>query len=177
MRESIGGLSMEARYRYRDDDRIRDLEAKTEKDARVETKEQILRWHTAQDVSAYVHAKVDRMREDGTWEEVSSIVITVHPEQPDCPKLIHAWDIPKPLIGEGCTRHGGGYVYVDICRHCGLSRRVDTWATDPSSGEAGVDSVSYDDSMRETALAYYRSIAPPKKPRNRRRRADRSEAP
>lgn len=40
---------------------------------------------------------------------------------------------------------GGGVCWSEKCRHCGLEKRVDTWATDPCDGSQGHRSVEYVD--------------------------------
>ena len=41
--------------------------------------------------------------------------------------------------------HGGGVVYTDVCRRCGMRKTVDTWAQDPATGEQGFHTVIYKD--------------------------------
>lgn len=76
--------------------------------------------------------------------------ITIPAEVPDCVEgHDHHWASPYSIVGggeenPGVFGHGGGVVIVEVCRHCGLRRHTDTWATDPATGEQGLRSVEYE---------------------------------
>lgn len=84
--------------------------------------------------------------EDDPW-----IKIQVDPIPPKCLRLTasdqrtgddgrdeHDWADYQGPVG-----HGGGVIYTEVCRHCGVYRETDSWAQDPSDGEQGLDSVEY----------------------------------
>jgi hypothetical protein len=82
-----------------------------------------------------------------TWETIRitdpagwyiSVRVEVEPEEPECSEDEgHRW-VDGPVYGSG-----GGVCYRDTCSHCGLVKRVDTWATDPADGSQGHTSVEY----------------------------------
>jgi hypothetical protein len=117
-------------------------------------------WHDGENTATeYWDIEVVRrglVRDDG-GDVISLIIsrttetVTVHPAEPECEA--EDWD---PETGETLTRddghewrdsglqgHGGGVVYDETCEHCGLIRETDTWATNPETGEQGLESVSY----------------------------------
>lgn len=63
--------------------------------------------------------------------------VTIEPIEPGCTEDAHDYEDGQPF------GHGGGVVYTDICRHCGLKRRTDTWAQRSDTGEQGLVEVSY----------------------------------
>ena len=87
-------------------------------------------------------------------DELASRTLEIQPSEPPC-------------MGEdGDTRHdahdwrdgqprgnGGGVVYEDTCRRCGIQRHTDTWATDPCDGSQGHTSTSYYEADGETAIS------------------------
>lgn len=97
-----------------------------------------------------------RMAGDG-WNEVEStlwvdveirdvdgdvrrvMTVAVHPDAPACDngRLEHAWR------DTGLQGHGGGVIYRERCKHCGVMRVTDTWATRPDNGMQGLRSVRY----------------------------------
>lgn len=79
------------------------------------------------------------------------ITITIEPNEPDCTgeRDGHEWTAPWDVVGglkesPGVYGHGGGVTIREVCMHCGCGRLTDTWAQDPSTGEQGLTSVSYD---------------------------------
>lgn len=77
------------------------------------------------------------------------IQISVDPSEPDCTEAEHAWQSPYEVLGglednPGVWGHGGGVIMRECCSHCGAYRITDTWATNPSTGEEGLDSISYE---------------------------------
>jgi hypothetical protein len=43
----------------------------------------------------------------------------------------------------GVVGHGGGVRITEVCRHCGVRRITDTWATNPCDGTQGYECVEY----------------------------------
>lgn len=81
-----------------------------------------------------------------TWEAITitsptgtatRLRVAVEAEEPDCSEDDHDWR-DGPVYGSG-----GGVCYRQTCQHCGLVKRVDTWATDPADGSQGHASVEY----------------------------------
>lgn len=61
----------------------------------------------------------------------------------------HVWARPFEVVGgikenPGVWGHGGGAVYREVCKHCGMYRVTNTWAQDPVDGEQGLTSVTYE---------------------------------
>lgn len=80
---------------------------------------------------------------------------TFDPKPPECTEDEHDWYAPHSILGgleenPGVWGHGGGTISTDICKHCGCARTVDTWATNPSNGSQGHESVKYDADYLET---------------------------
>lgn len=74
--------------------------------------------------------------------------LAIHPEPPKCEGGEHEWSAPHALLGglqenPGVWGHGGGVRETVVCRHCGVYRERDTWATDPADGEQGLESIRY----------------------------------
>ena len=63
--------------------------------------------------------------------------VEVEPSEPECSEDDHDW-VDGPIYGSG-----GGVAWTSKCRHCGLRRRTDTWASDPQDGSQGHASVEY----------------------------------
>lgn len=85
-------------------------------------------------------------RADG--EEEDSDTVTLDPEEPECSESEHEWISPYAIIGglrenPGVWGRGGGVVIHRVCEHCGLTRIVDTAATDGETGQR-YESTSYD---------------------------------
>lgn len=74
---------------------------------------------------------------DETGEEDSDRV-TCEPTEPDCDDgAEHDWG------RHHVHGHGGGVIITECCLRCGCQRTTDTWAQDMSTGEQGLESVSY----------------------------------
>ena len=63
--------------------------------------------------------------------------VQIDPVEPDCTESEHSWEDGQP------HGHGGGVIYVDTCRYCGLKRQTDTWAHRSDTGEEGLTEVQY----------------------------------
>ena len=90
----------------------------------------------AEDIAAAYEAG-----DDTALDEVDTLGITWQPSEPPCAEdeghMQHSWR-------DGIVRcSGGGVIYTDTCRHCGMERTTDTWAQDPNNGSEGHTSVSY----------------------------------
>lgn len=73
---------------------------------------------------------------------------TVEPDEPSCNAGEHDWQSPLDIVGgikenPGVWGHGGGVTIDECCMHCGCRKFTDTWATNPSDGTQGHETVSY----------------------------------
>lgn len=64
---------------------------------------------------------------------------TIDPEEPLC----RAGDPDHAWRKDGLQGHGGGVLMQSYCAICGLRCTIDTWATDPETGEQGLRAVTY----------------------------------
>lgn len=85
--------------------------------------------------------------------------VAIDPPEPACVDGDdHDWQSPHEIVG-GCAENpgvhgnGGGVVIVECCMRCGCQRTTDTWAQDRSTGEQGLDSVSYDEGYYRDEIA------------------------
>jgi hypothetical protein len=76
---------------------------------------------------------------DGERDNGETHKISVDPEEPDCSEEEHHWS-ETSVRGKG-----GGVVLIHVCSHCECVRVTDTWAHDPSDGEQGLESVTYEE--------------------------------
>lgn len=83
-------------------------------------------------------------------EERARATVQCDPDEPDCPSHAkHDWQSPHEIVGgleenPGVHGHGGGVIITEVCMHCGCERVTDTWAQNPTTGEQGLESVTYD---------------------------------
>jgi hypothetical protein len=76
--------------------------------------------------------------------------VTIEAEEPECTGgEEHDWRSPYSIVGgieenPGVWGHGGGIMIQEVCMICGCGKTTDTWAQDPSDGQQGLDSVSYE---------------------------------
>lgn len=90
---------------------------------------------------------------DGRIEQVEreEQTITIEPELPDCiDSESHQWESPYSILGglkdnPGVFGNGGGVICNEVCMLCGCKKTTDTWAQNPSNGERGLTSVSYEE--------------------------------
>ncbi|NJO18565.1 MAG: hypothetical protein HC877_23410, partial [Thioploca sp.] len=80
--------------------------------------------------------------------EYESATVTLHPEEPECPKGEHEWESPFRIVGgikenPGIWGNGGGIIIDQVCIHCYAGRTKNTWAQDPQTGVQGLTSVTY----------------------------------
>jgi len=74
---------------------------------------------------------------------------SIDPEVPSCKDdNQHDWQSPYHLLGglkenPGVWGNGGGVIINEVCMVCGCLRSTNTWAQDPTTGEQGLESVSY----------------------------------
>lgn len=86
------------------------------------------------------------LRESLEWDRVT---VRIDPEEPECSATDgHDWRSPHSVVGgvkenPGVWGHGGGVIITEVCRHCGVYRVTDTWATRPDTGDQGLRSVEY----------------------------------
>ena len=81
--------------------------------------------------------------------EEESITVQIDPEEPACTESAHDWQSPIELVGgiaenPGVWGHGGGVKINEACIHCGCGKTTDTWAQNPTNGEQGLTSVTYE---------------------------------
>lgn len=74
---------------------------------------------------------------------------TLEPDEPNCSHDDgHDWQSPLEIVGgiaenPGVWGNGGGVTINECCMHCGCRKFTDTWATDPSNGTQGHETVEY----------------------------------
>lgn len=101
----------------------------------------------------YVRAVVPD--EYGDFEH-DSFEIELHPDEPACAEgHEHDWRSPYSVLGgleenPGVWGNGGGAIIKQVCAHCGAYMITDTWAQNPSTGEQGLTSVSYEDADEDS---------------------------
>lgn len=90
--------------------------------------------------------------------------ITIDPKEPDCLSgMEHDWRSPYSVVGglkenPGVFGNGGGVISKECCAHCGKYKISDSWAEDPSDGQQGLDSVSYEDADDDSKAYVERRI-------------------
>lgn len=82
----------------------------------------------------------------------------LEPDEPRCSAAQHDWQSPLEIVGgiqenPGVYGHGGGVTIDECCMHCGCRKFTDTWATDPSNGTQGHETVCYTPGHYAEALA------------------------
>ena len=112
-----------------------------------------------EDRTTWVRVEVFDIDETGaTTELLASRTFAVDPPEPECVDPAHDWRSPLSVVGgvpesPGTYGHGGGVIITMVCAHCGMYRVEDSWATDPDTGEQGLDSTTYRDPTA-TSLAW-----------------------
>lgn len=138
-----------AKYRVQDGQCGDDFEAASD-DAALEYGEEWLRsgdWVRSE--TLFLEAEVVQLQDDGAFKEtLGHVRVTLPPEAPKCSGGSHAWCSPYELLGglkenPGVFGHGGGVRIREVCKHCGVSRVTDTWATNPRDGTQGHETVEY----------------------------------
>lgn len=88
---------------------------------------------------------------DEAWQEAGMVTVAIDPPEPECRAhgVEHDWQSPHAIVGgiaenPGVWGSGGGVTSSECCMRCGCQRTTDTWAQNPSNGEQGLTSVSYD---------------------------------
>ncbi len=124
-----------------------EIEADDLDDAREQARDWVLGgdWN-ADDETFFVSVRI--LDEDG--DSVDRIVIAIDPSAPRCGSgEKHNWTAPHEIVGgleenPGVFGSGGGVKIHEACSHCGTLRVTDTWGSDRSTGEQGVETVSYE---------------------------------
>lgn len=123
-------------YTIRADNCKRKIAAETLDDAINEAREWLAVGHEGGATTRWVNGYLTWTDAEG--DEVSaSVKATIEPTVPECSDADHAWE---DLHVHG---NGGGVLIVSSCPHCACTRTVNTWAHDPSTGEQGLESVTY----------------------------------
>ena len=97
----------------------------------------------------FLQAEVVQLKDDGDFKDTLGYVrVVLQPEEPKCSGGSHVWCSPYELLGgmeetPGVFGHGGGVRIKEVCKHCGLYQRTDTWATNPCDGTQGHTSIEY----------------------------------
>ena len=79
-------------------------------------------------------------------DDHDSKTFTVQPTEPECEAgHEHEWSDHDPVQG-----NGGGVRYSERCEHCGVVRRTDTWAQNPTNGTQGHTAIEYVEPERPT---------------------------
>jgi hypothetical protein len=83
-------------------------------------------------------------------DESGGATVQLDEPEPECPHADgHDWQSPHDAVG-GCESNpgvwgkGGGVIITEVCLHCGCEKVTDTWAQDPTTGEQGLTSVTYE---------------------------------
>lgn len=117
--------------------------------------EYVRRVHISVAITTWVHVWVAETPR-GTYSSPRPTLWRHHvvqrdPEEPPCsPRTeTHQWQRPWSIVGgprdtPGLWVHGGGVLSEEVCPRCGWYRVIDTWASDPISGERGLRSVTYE---------------------------------
>lgn len=132
-----------------------DIEADTPREAAQEYVDGA-EWENASTMWHHIHVReVGRPDDEG-----ETFDITLPPPVPECCGDAHDWQSPHDLLGglkenPGVWGHGGGVKIREVCAHCGVYRVTDTWATDPETGQQGLESIEYQDADEES-LAWIR---------------------
>lgn len=100
----------------------------------------------------YLRARWSLRDEDGQKVADGVANLTLQPDAPKCvdgKRDTHDWQSPYEIVGgikenPGVWGHGGGVKIAEVCMRCGCGRHTDTWAQNPSTGEQGLESVSYE---------------------------------
>lgn len=87
----------------------------------------------------------------------------MEPPAPPCADgHAHEWSDDHDLVGglaenPGVWGHGGGVRIHTACIHCGCGKVVDTWATDPLTGEQGLQALEFHHGQYAEPLAARRA--------------------
>lgn len=91
-----------------------------------------------------------------TRDESLHATFSIDPPEPRClDKTNHDWQSPHEVVGgltenPGVWSHGGGIVSTEVCAHCARYRKYDTWAQNPSTGEQGLESTTYEEADEDS---------------------------
>lgn len=83
-------------------------------------------------------------------------IIDLDPKEPECcSEAGHNWCSPHSVVrglheNPGVFAHGGGVIINEVCKHCGVYRRIDTWAQNPENGMQGLISTKYIDADEDS---------------------------
>jgi hypothetical protein len=105
-----------------------------------------------------------RVRNTITGEE-DCATVTLEPDAPNCEDgQDHDWCSPYSVLGglkenPGVWGHGGGVIIKTVCAHCGCYCITDTWAQNPSNGEQGLESTTYEDADEDSRAWLWRRLA------------------
>ena len=97
----------------------------------------------------FLRAEVLQLNEDDCYfETIGPVYVELQPKPPSCNAEEHEWLSPYSIVGglkenPGVWGNGGGVRIKEICRHCGMYKLTDTWATNPCDGTQGHTTVEY----------------------------------
>lgn len=117
-----------------------DLVAMTDEEAEGQAREWLEEGYEPQSETFWADGRLYQIHPDGREEHIDTITIRVDPEEPECSEDEHNYR------QTGVHGHGGGVIVTEACEHCGVTRRTNTWAQRPDTGEQGLRSVSYSSS-------------------------------
>lgn len=136
-----------------------DLNADNWKDAFKEAREFMKDGYTAEKSTEWYDYIITEYDDDGEEIRREDRTITIDPQEPDCEFegetfKEHEWVSPHEIVGgleenPGVHGHGGGVVFYEFCKHCGLQLKTDSWAQRPDNGQQGLHSVSYEEASNE----------------------------
>lgn len=113
-----------------------------------------IRNYNGHEGTLFINVRVRRVitdNDDSIYEEdEGSDTISLDPSEPECTHADgHNWDSPHNIVGgyienPGVYGHGGGVTITSVCLRCGCKRVRDTWAQNPTTGEQGLNSLTYE---------------------------------
>lgn len=128
---------------------IHKIQAKNLNDARSQAKEWALDG-TYDNIDSTFW--VDIIIENSKGETIDVVSVAINPPEPLCVDGPHDWIAPWNIVGgikenPGIWGNAGGVVVTECCSKCGCQRTINTWAHNPATGEQGLVSVAYEESV------------------------------
>lgn len=123
-------------FMLRDSDGWESIEADTLEEAKKAAKGWARGGHEPRDRTYWITVRIF------SWDgaPIDLVKVPIEPVEPECiDPGGHSW------ADQGVRGHGGGIISVHQCRGCGCRWTLDTWATDPATGEQGLHSTQYEE--------------------------------